>query len=268
VGIPGPQPPWDMVMNQTGQTVFTVFVIIPWVVLLALAGRALVRDRSAAPLLFMLGGMCSIVMEPVVDVMGMCFFPIHGQWVGLETFAGRPVPIFMWPVYSWFVGGQAFLLWRTLQRGTLTGPRLWRHWLTAWGVNIVLETPGVLMGVYTYYGAQPFNLWGLPLWWPAVNATMPVVAAFGVHKSWPHLRGWRLLAIVPLVPMADGLVNGGLAWPTWSALHSDVGYAATYPASILTIALAALAIWVLTNHLPKAGPAERAVPAEPAASGR
>jgi hypothetical protein len=216
----------------------------------------------------MLGGLCAIVIEPIVDVMGMCFFPIEGQWVGLETFAGRPVPIWMYPVYSWFVGGQAFLLWRSMQRGTLTGRGLWQHWLVGWGVNIVLETPGVLMGVYAYYGDQAFNFWGLPLWWPAVNATMPVVAAFVVHKAWHLLQGWRVLAIVPLLPMADGLVNGGLAWPTWSALHSEIGYAATYPAAILTIALAALAVWILASALPRIAAVSADHPSPLAGEGR
>lgn len=242
-----PEPPWDMVMPPTAQLVFTVAVMLPWFVLTAMALRALIRDRQPVPLLFMIGGAFCIVFEPIVDVMGMVFFPIEGQWVGIHTFAGRPVPIFMWPVYSWFVGGQAFLFWQTMQRGTLTEAKVWKHWLIGWGVNIVLETPPLWAGVYTYFGPHPFNFWGLPLWWPAVNATMPLIAAFIVHKCWPHLGGWKVLYVIPIILMADGLVNGALAWPVWSALHSGYGYGLSYPAGLLTLALSALAIWLLAK---------------------
>ena len=243
------QPPWDMVMNATAQVYFTIFVTVPWIVLIAVALYRWYKARDAVPMLFMIGGPFSILLEPVVDVMGMCYFPVIGQWEGIETFEGCPVPICMFPVYSWFVGGQAYILWRSMVNGTLTGKLLWSHWLIGWGVNMVLESPGVLFGVYTYYGAQPFNFWGLPLWWPAVNATMPVVAAFVVFQCRDYLVGWRKLYIIPLLPIVDGLVNGGLAWPTWSALHSGIGLAATYLAAVLTIALASLSMWLLAKAM-------------------
>lgn len=245
-----PQPPDGLVMNATGQTIFTIGVTIPWIILLVLAIRYLVRDRSPVLMLFLAGGAICILMEPVVDVLGMCFFPRENQWVGVETF-GRPIPIFMWPVYSWFVGGQAYLFWRLFQRG-MNRSQLWKLWLVVMGVNVVLESPGILMDVYTYYGPQPFNLWGLPLWWPPVNASMPIVAAFLIHKMTPHLTGARALAVIPFLPMADGLTNGALAWPVWTALNTQIGFWATYPAAVATFGLAALAVWVMTKGLPAA----------------
>lgn len=246
----GIEPPWEMAMPQGWQTLYTIAVTIPWMVFIFIAVRRYFQVRDVAPALFLIGGLCCTIMEPIVDVMGMCFFPVDGQWVGFETFEGRPIPIWMFPIYSWFVGGQAYLLWRRMQKGTLTNTGLFKHWFIAWGVNIILETPGLLVGVYTYYGPHAFNFWGLPLWWPSVNATMPVIAAFIIHKSWVHIQGWKLLTIIPILPIADGLVNGGVAWPTWSALHSGNGLAATYPAAVLTIALGMLSVWLVSNGLP------------------
>jgi hypothetical protein len=40
-----------------------------------------------------------------------------------------------------------------MQKGTLTQRKLFMYGFIAWGVNIVLETPGILVGVYTYFGA-------------------------------------------------------------------------------------------------------------------
>jgi len=191
-------------------------------------------------------------MEPVVDVLGQCWFPRTNQWIGLEVF-GRPIPFFMWSVYTWFIGGQAYLFYRAFAKG-LTRTRLMQLWLLVWGVNLVLETPGIWMHVYTYYGKQPFNPWGLPLWWPPVNATMPVVAGFALWKVLPHLRGWRILGVIALMPMADGLTNGAIGLPVWTALNTRLGFWATYPAALLTLGLGVFTVWILGTALPEAAP--------------
>jgi hypothetical protein len=247
------QPPSGLEMSAVGQTIFTIAVTIPWVVLFIVALRIWRRDHTPVPLLFMVGGALCILFEPIVDVLGMCWFPRINQWVGLEVF-GRPIPVFMWPVYSWFVGGQAFLFWRAFQRG-MTRRSLWRWWLILMAVNVALESPGILMNVYTYYGPQPFNPWGLPLWWLAANATMPIVAAYLVHKLYPDLTGAKVLLIILLVPMADGATNGAISWPVFTALNTQLGFWATYPAAIATFGLAALVVWVLTRGLPVDGAA-------------
>ena len=247
------QPPTGLETNALGQTIFTIGVTIPWVVAIVLAIRYWRREGTPIALLFLVGGTICILFEPIVDVLGQVLFPRENQWIGLETF-GRPIPIFMYPVYSWFVGGQAFLVWYLLRRGMTRG-QLWKFWLTVMAVNVVLETPGILMDVYTYYGAQPFNPWGLPLWWPPVNSTMPIVAGYAVYRMTPHLTGWKVLAVIPMVPMADGAANGAIAWPVWTALNTNLGMVATYPAAVAVFGLAALAVWIMGTGLPADVPA-------------
>ena len=247
------QPPTGLEMNAAGQTIFTIFVTAIWVVAIALAVRYWRRHHSTVPLLLLAAGTICIVFEPIVDVLGMCFFPRENQWVGIEIF-GRPIPMFMYPVYSWFVGGQAILVWHLLQRG-MNRRQLWQLWLTIMVVNVFLETPGLLMDVYVYYGSQPFNLWGLPLWWPPVNAGMPIVAGYLVYRTAPLLQGWKSLRILALLPMADGVANAATAWPVWITLNTNLGMAATYPAAILTLALGAVMMWVVSLGLPAAAPA-------------
>jgi hypothetical protein len=242
------QPPVGMHMSVPGQTIFTIGVTLPLVVFVILAVRQLRKERDTLPLLCLAGGALCMFMEPVVDVLGQCWFPRTNQWIGLETF-GRPIPMFMWPVYTWFIGGQAYLFYRAFTKG-LTRTRLMQLWLLVWGVNVVLETPGIWMNVYTYYGKQPFNLWGLPLWWPPVNATMPIVAGFALWKLLPYLRGWRVLGVIALLPMADGLTNGAIGLPVWSALNTRLGFWATYPAAVVTFGLGAFTVWALGTALP------------------
>src|SRR4051794_559596 len=139
-------------MSATGQTIFTIAVTIPWVVLFIVALRMWRRDHTPVPLLFMVGGALCILFEPIVDVLGMCWFPRLNQWVGLEVF-GRPIPLFMWPVYSWFVGGQAFLFWRAFQRGMTRG-RLWRWGGVLLGVDGPLQRPPGPIDKLTHYSEQ------------------------------------------------------------------------------------------------------------------
>jgi hypothetical protein len=247
------QPPSGFEMNAVGQTIFTIGVAAVWVVAIALAVRYWRRHQSIVPLLLLAGGTVCIVFEPIVDVLGMCFFPRHNQWVGIEII-GRPIPLFMYPVYSWFVGGQAILVWHLLRKG-LNRRQFWNVWFAIMAVDVLLETPGILMHVYTYYGSQPFNPWGLPLWWPPVNATMPIVAGYLVYRTAPLLQGWKALLILALLPMADGVANAATAWPVWLTLNTRLGMAATYPAAILTFGLGAVVLWVVTLGLPAAAPA-------------
>jgi hypothetical protein len=103
------------------------------------------------------------------------------------------------------------------------------------------------MHTYSYYGHQPFDIWGFPLWWGFVNPVMPMVAGAMIYAVRRHLRGLQLLAVIPLIPMADGLANGATAWPTWVALNQhDVSYFWTYLASLVTLGLALYSVWMIS----------------------
>jgi hypothetical protein len=239
----GSRSPSDMVMPQGPQTIpFFIFVFI--------ASRAILRDADAKPLLFLIGGLISIVFEPIVDVLGFCYSPPEGQWIGLAVF-DRDIPFFMYAVYSWFVGGQAYLFYTYFQEGRITKAGLWLLYGTLIIVNATLGLPGLLTGVYMYYRYQPFQVLGFPLWWPALNPIMPIMAGFLAHSLQPHISGLGHLIFILLVPMADGVTNGGLAWPIWVALGTDLGYWVTYPAALLTFCLAAVTIWGITTQLPE-----------------
>ena len=248
-----PQPPTHMVMPGTQQAVFTVFIFAPLGVAIALGIRNLIRGEGPLLLLCLLGGAVAAVFEPIVDVLGLVFFPRQGSWIAFETL-GRPMPFLIAFVYPWYVGGQGYLAYRLFQRGI--DPRgVLRLWAIFFAVNIVLETPGLWFGVYTYYGRQPFDFWGFPLWWGFVNPVMPLIAGALILRVRPHLAGWSLLGIIPLIPIADGLANGGVAWPMWATLNTDLPSVATYAAAIVTLGLALYAVWIIS--LVVARPAEQ-----------
>jgi hypothetical protein len=238
-----PQPPFDMKMGATAQAIFTVGQFLPFIILTIVAIRWSRQRKTPIPLLFIVGGGLAIFLEPVVDVLGLCFFPRHGQWRLFEAF-GRPIPLFL-VVYFWYVGGQGMLAWRRFEEG-VTKRDVWRLYAIFMIVNVILESPGIWMNIYTYYGKQPFDFWGFPLWWAPINAGMPIVAAALVYRLRPYLTGWRVLGVAALVPMADGLTNGASAWPTWVALNTQLPSAVTWTAGAVTCGLAAFLVWIVT----------------------
>ena len=239
-----PQPPSDMQMSEALGW-FSIFIFIPLGIAIAIAIADLVRGKGPMLLLCLVGGTLAAAFEPIVDVLGLVYFPDPGGATAF-TFLDRPMPWLIVFVYAWYVGGQAYVAYRFFERG-VDRAGVFRLWATFAVVNAVLETPGLLGGVYTYYGAQPFNFWGFPLWWSFVNPLMPIVGGALIVAAEGELAPpWNVLAVVALVPMADGIANGATAWPVWIALGSGIGYAATYPAAIATLGLVLLSLWVVS----------------------
>jgi hypothetical protein len=164
-------------------------------------------------------------------------------------------------VYSWFVGGQAYLFYRLFGRG-ITRRQLFQLWGLVFLVNICLETPGIATNVYTYYGKQPFDLWGFPLWWGFVNPLMPMIAATLIFKLKPYLTAIPLaIATILIIPCSDGVANAFAAWPVIAALNTNVGYVGTWIGGFLTLGLAAFLVWII--GLLVARPPSVAMPADP-----
>ena len=227
------------------QDVFSIAQMVMFAVGLVFAVRELRLGRGPVLLYCLLGGLVASLWEPIVDVLGQCWLPSRGQHWEAFTLLNRHIPLMMPFVYSWFVGGQAYLFYRLFQRGT-TRRQLFQLWGLVLVVNIALETPGILTNVYTYYGKQPFDIWGFPLWWGFVNPLMPMIAATLLFKLKPHLSGVGLAAAaIVILPCSDGVANAFAAWPVIAALNTDVGYLGTWIAGCMTFGLAAFAVWII-----------------------
>jgi hypothetical protein len=181
----------------------------------------------------------------VVDVLGLCWFADQGS-IGLFRAWGFTIPAFMLPVYCWYVGGQALIAFDAIQAG-ITSRRLFRMYAVFAVVNAALEIPGLNMRIYAYYGAQPFQIFGFPLWWPICNALMPIVMAAIVSRLAPYLAGPRRLLIVLLGPMAAGMTNGAIAVPTWVALNSGVPIWGTRLAALVSLILGLTLAFLVTR---------------------
>lgn len=230
-----PQPPVDMVMPFMPQMIFGFGNVVPIAIALFFCFRYLRSHGSAFGFLFLAAGALTVFNEPVVDVLGLCWFPRHGTWPLFEAW-GVKIPWWMLPVYTWYVGGQAFYVYRRFEDG-ITTRGLFRLYLTFAVVNALLETPGLWLGVYAYYGEQPFQFLKFPYWWAIVNALMPMTTAALVFRLRPLLTGMRQFAIVPMGLMAAALTNGAAAVPVWVALNSGAGPVVTHLAALASLGM-------------------------------
>ncbi|WP_431233006.1 hypothetical protein ACQ856_27315 [Mycolicibacterium psychrotolerans] len=226
------------------EVLFTVFLGIPVVVMVFFAVRHLVVGKGPLLLFCLIGGGIACLFEPIVDTLGLCYIR---QGAVTTTFSsmGRDFPLFINFVYIWYVGGLAYLAFRIYSTG-VTRKQIFQLYVIDVFINIFLESPGVLMGAYEYYGPQPLNFWGLPLWWVCVNPLMPMTAGALIYRMRQHLPGWRLALVVAFIPMSDGIANGAAAWPVWTALNLDASLWVTHFAWLVTLGLALTYVWVLS----------------------
>jgi hypothetical protein len=240
-----PQPPIHFKASGF-QDVFSIAQIVVFAVLIGFALRELARGKGPIFIACLIGGAIAVVWEPIVDVLGQCWLPSRGQHWEAFTLLGRHIPLMMPFVYSWFVGGQGYLFYRIFERG-IDRRRLFQLYGLVVLVNIALESPGILTNVYTYYGKQPMDIWGFPLWWGIINPLMPMIAGAAIYKLKPLLSTPRLvLAVIAIIPCADGAANAIVGWPVIAALNTSVGYAGTWIASLITLALGASVAWVIS----------------------
>lgn len=232
-------------MPQGWQVVYTVLLLTP---LVGLAGWCVLRyrrERDPVPLLCLAGGAVCVLFEPIVDILGLCWYPRQGQWMLFETL-GRPIPVGVLFGYMWAFGGLTAVSYTLVrQKGSAALGRLYPLFIA---VSIPFELIANHTGYYVYYGHQPLQILDWPAWWGPVNFAVPITAAVLIHRLRPVLTGPRILAVALLVPMADGAVNGATAWPVWSALNAPgLSTVIVQLAGALTVALAVLLVWLVTR---------------------
>jgi hypothetical protein len=244
-------PPFDAVMPATPQLIFTLIfgiaAIAAWV-------YAIIRARdsqSMVPIWVMLGGTLCVFAEPIVDVMGMCWFPVHGQWTYIETF-GRKIPLMVGFAYICYYGGMTLITLVLFEKGMTVG-QVWKWYLVSVVIEWTFEPIAIMLGLWSYYGNQPFSVFGFPLWWPPVNAVGAFAAAAIIYLIKPHLHPKATIVIVPLVVSGDLVGNAFTAWPIWTALHTTQGYVVSHAAGVVTLIMCYTAILLIAKLVAKNG---------------
>ena len=219
------------------------------------------RNEARIALLVLLGGGLAIFAEPFFDRQGFIWHATVNQWTFVTMF-GHSVPVWMLPVYYWFIGGQTVFILHRLRAGA-TVRDMWRLYALFCVMDAVLELPILYVGgVYTYFGHQPFwnaDWFPLPGWYIFANGELPFAAAAGVLLL-SSLNDRRYAYSIPIViPMCTFAVYAAIAWPVWAALNGDASTPVSYLAGTGTILLALYTRQVLASacvHTVAAGGAQ------------
>lgn len=202
------------------------------------------RRRSALPLLFALGGLCAILLEPIADTLGNVQHRPVGQ-INAFVVDGQPIP---WAVvlgYIWYFGLGPVLLTPWAERRAMTP----RRWYTAAGlamlaVTLVEQIP-IHYNLWEYYGNQPLVLGLMPSDMAIANMVSVVVPMMVVYAVWPILTGWRQLLVVPLAPICVVGSHTAAAAPAYMLINANPSTSMVWVdlAGLVTIAFSILIVW-------------------------
>lgn len=231
-----PTPPYDAVMPVVEQRIM-VGLMLPAVLVAAyLALVSWRRERDAVPALCLVGGGLCVFLEPVLDLLGQCWYPAHGQQATVLDTLGRPIPWWALLGYVMYMGGCTLAVERAVRTH---GPGIvWRLLPAIAAFELIFEYWAIHTGTYLYYGRQPLVLFDFPLWWAFVNTSVPLVAGLLVARCRPLLRGRAALSLLLILPTLDAAENFSSSWPTWNVNGSDAPMVVVQAAGLLTCALA------------------------------
>ncbi len=262
------QAPVDLLMPAMPQMITTAIYGVGAVIFVAYACVLAVRERTALPLLFILGAFLTIFLEPVVDILGNAVHPQIGQYHLLTT-NGHPVPWAVFIGYVWYFAATPLLCWRMLVQRTMTQAFIWRVFAAvAVGAAIVEQIP-LHYGVWVYYGEQPMKIGYMPLWWIFANTAAVLVPFIFIYKLFPRLTGLRQWLVVGLVPCGAFMGHAGAGWPMYNALGTNtetLSPVLLHIASAGSIAASLLIVWVAMNVADIATRASLSSPRSSAAS--
>lgn len=260
-----PPAPTSLEMPQTAEVLFLALSLVLLVGVIVYGVIEATRDHDATLLLCALGGAAAALFEPVVGYLGLMYLPEKGA-MGTFTFVDRTMPLFVITAYAGYIGGLTYVCYRQFKRG-LTVKGVYILWAVLAAANVAFETPAVLLDVYRYYGHQPLNPWGFPLWWSFVNPLTSMIAAAVIYNFDAELTGVRRGLIVPLTFAAAGAANGASAAPMWLTLNSDLDHVWTTVAAVITLSLAVGVVYVIARAVTVSDEQERGS-ATPARVGR
>ena len=180
--------------GQTAELFFTLYCGLA-VVLLALpwAIHRAIKRRDTVPILVLAGGLVCSLEEPMLDMLG------HLHWADdledLYNNFGVPVPALIPPCYVAFLGLQAYFCYFVIKNGARP-----RHFVQLLFMGLILdavmETVGINLDVYEYYGVQPYEILGFPYWWGFINGASFVTVGFIVWYAAPRLKGAKKLLLL------------------------------------------------------------------------
>jgi hypothetical protein len=172
--------------------------------------------------------------EPFIDTI-LGFQYAADAPATMFTLAGRELPITVLGV-----GAMFFIFTWLIYRLILAGASRTKVVAVAVVAGIIdwpLEWLAIHNHLFEYYGHNPSRILGLPLTSMVQNCFVYVFMASVLVLCAPHMKGWRALLFLPVIPgcyYADALL---CTWPAYIALHAAWPAAVFIPLAIVAGAM-------------------------------
>ena len=224
------------------------------------------REAKLWPVCVFAGSALLVTYEPFNNFLGNCTYPTVDQHTVISYF-GRDVPVYTWFIYMFYFSVAVPVLMRRFEQG-VTMRRLWRYYgvgvLTCAAFEPLFISSAVGLEWWRYFGDnQALDFSGMPMWWWFANAMVVCVTAMVFHLLRTHvLRSDRqTLLFVPLEPLILFAAHGSAAVPVYIAVKSSDGTTWTTLATVATIAISVLYVWLLGKTVTRAVAPAAATPA-------
>ena len=246
-------PPIDHPLNLTTQAILTDLSWALTAVLLVIAIRMGVRQRTPFYALLVLAALVGAFAEPLYDVaMMLYFYSTPGMWTHFTAF-DIPQPIWTHSGYVVLYAAPAIYIAHQIARRTMTHLTLF-----VWaGITLIesaaFEIIGINGGLYSYWGPHVFRIFQYPLVIGVLEAAQVII--FAVAASQLRSRcttPWQLLGLFVLFPCTFFMANFGAGWPTIIAVHLEhTSTPVIAAATVVSIGLAVMLVRMSASFLPQ-----------------
>jgi hypothetical protein len=246
-------PPVDHELNLTTQAILTYGSWALTAVILMIAIRMGMRERTPFYALLVLTALVGAFAEPLYDVgMMLYFYSTEGMFTHFTAF-DIPQPIWTHSGYVVLYAAPAIYITFQIARGTMTGRKLF-----VWAGITLLESAafemvGINGGLYSYWGPHVFRIFEYPLVIGVLEAAQVICFAVAASQLRSRCNGqWQLLGLFVLFPCTFYMVNFGAGWPIIIALHLE--HTATpviAAATVVSIGFAVALVRAAASFLPR-----------------
>jgi hypothetical protein len=246
-------PPIDHPLNLTTQAILTDLSWALTAVLLVIAIRMGVRQRTPFYALLVLAALVGAFAEPLYDVaMMLYFYSTPGMWTHFTAF-DIPQPIWTHSGYVVLYAAPAIYIAHQIARRTMT-----HRTLFVWaGITLIesaaFEIIGINGGLYSYWGPHVFRIFQYPLVIGVLEAAQVIVFAVAASQLRSRCTNqWQLLGLFVLFPCTFFMANFGAGWPTIIAVHLEhTSTPVIAAATVVSIGLAVMLVRMSASFLPQ-----------------
>ena len=206
------------------------------------------KEGKVWPLWVFVGACLTSAWEPFSNMLTNAAYPSGGPHP-LPYFFGREIPLSVFFIYIFYIGFPVTWLYKRFGEG-VTAKQMLKYMIVGLILIASFEPYYASRGWWKYYGAQPMNWTGQPVyyWFNNVAAVFFVAAVFHLVRKHLLTSDRQTWVFAPLSLMALW-ASHSTDIPIILALHNTTDSAIIMIAGLLTIALSLLILWMVKKAI-------------------